>query len=80
MANPKKKVSKTNEALVAQELQAAERSSEFQKLRTEITQTPANPIEAKLDRIIELLEGTLTMKQKGADFSANPWWNRFLDK
>lgn len=41
---------------------------------------PANPIEAKLDRIIELLEGTLTMKPRGADFSANPWWDKFIDK
>lgn len=76
MANPKKKVTKTNEA----EMQSAERESEFLKLRKEITQTPANPIEAKLDRIIELLEGTLSMKQKGADFSANPWWDKFLDR
>lgn len=79
MANPKKKVSKTNEQ-VEQALQAAERNSEFMRLRKEITQTPANPIEAKLDRIIELLEGTLSMKQKGADFSANPWWDKFLDR
>lgn len=71
-----KKVSKTNDA----EMQAAERSSEFLKLRKEITQTPANPIEQKLDRIIELLEGTLETKAKGLDFSANPWWDRFLDK
>ena len=76
MANPKKKVSKTNDA----EMQASERNSEYMRLRKEITQTPANPIEQKLDRIIELLEGTLETKQKGLDFSANPWWDRFLDK
>lgn len=69
-----KKVTKTNEA----EMQAAERNSEYMRLRKEITQTPANPIEQKLDRIIELLEGTLETKQKGLDFSANPWWDRFL--
>lgn len=39
-----------------------------------------NPIEAKLDRIIELLEGTLHTKQKGLDLSENVWWNKFLDK
>lgn len=41
---------------------------------------PVNPIEQKLDRIIELLEGTLQTKAKGIDFSANPWWDRFLEK
>ena len=40
---------------------------------------PQNPIEAKLDRIIELLEGTLQIKQKGLDLTS-PWWNKFLDK
>lgn len=77
MANPKtKKVSKTNEV----ELKAAERNTEFMELRKEITKAPANPIEQKLDRIIELLEGTLVTKQKGLDFSANPWWDKFLEK
>lgn len=76
MANPKKKVTKTNDA----EMQAAERNTEFMRLRKEITAAPANPIEQKLDRIIELLEGTLETKQKGLDFSANPWWDRFLGK
>ncbi len=76
MANPKKKVSKTNEA----EMQASERNTEFMRLRKEITDAQVNPIEQKLDRIIELLEGTLSMKPKGADFSANPWWDKFLDR
>ena len=62
------------------EMQASERNTEFMRLRKEITDAPANPIEQKLDRIIELLEGTLETKQKGIDFSANPWWDRFLDK
>lgn len=38
-----------------------------------------NSIEAKLDRIIELLEGTLYIKNKGLDLTS-PWWNKFLDK
>lgn len=37
MANPKKKVSKTNDA----EMQASERNSEFMRLRKEITAAPA---------------------------------------
>lgn len=39
-----------------------------------------SPIEAKLDRIIELLEGTIQIKQKGLDLSENVWWNKLLDK
>lgn len=42
-------------------------------------QQNTSAIEAKLDRIIELLEGTLMIKEKGLDLTS-PWWNRFLDK
>lgn len=46
----------------------------------EVPQQTQNPIEAKLDRIIELLEGTLMIKEKGLDLTNNIWWNKFLDK
>lgn len=34
-------------------------------------------IEDKLDRIIELLEGALTVKQQGLNLTGK-WWDRFL--
>jgi hypothetical protein len=49
-------------------------------LAEEVPQQTQNPIEAKLDRIIELLEGTLMIKEKGLDLTNNIWWNKFLDK
>lgn len=39
-----------------------------------------NPIEAKLDRIIVLLEGTLQVKSKGFDFKSNPLWEKMIDR
>ena len=36
-------------------------------------------VEQKLDRIIELLEGTLSIKQKGLDLSSNAWFSKSLD-
>lgn len=34
----------------------------------------------KLDRIIELLEGTLQVKNKGFDFKSNPLWEKMIDR
>lgn len=39
-----------------------------------------NSIEAKLDRIIVLLEGTLQVKSKGFDFKSNPLWEKMIDR
>lgn len=34
----------------------------------------------RLDRIIELLEGTLQVKSKGFDFKSNPLWEKMIDR
>lgn len=39
-----------------------------------------NDINKKLDRIIELLEGTLVTKPQGFNLQDNPWLDRMLSK
>lgn len=38
-----------------------------------------DPVIERLDRIIALLEGTLTVDKKGLKLDS-PWWSRFLDR
>lgn len=38
-----------------------------------------DPLLTRLDRIIELLEGTLTVDRKGLKLDS-PWWEKFLGK
>lgn len=40
---------------------------------------PNDPVIERLDRIIALLEGTLTVDRKGLKLDS-PWWERFLGK
>lgn len=44
------------------------------------TAMPIDDINKKLDRIIELLEGTLVMKNQGFNLQDNPWLDRMLSK
>lgn len=44
------------------------------------TATPLDDINKKLDRIIELLEGTLVTKNQGFNLQDNPWLDRMLKK
>lgn len=37
-----------------------------------------DPLLTRLDRIIELLEGTLSVDKKGLKLDS-PWWNKMLD-
>lgn len=41
---------------------------------------PLDDINKKLDRIIELLEGTLVTKNQGFNLKDNPWLDRMLSK
>ena len=40
---------------------------------------PKDPVIERLDRIIELLEGTLTVDKKGLKLDTS-WWEKFLGK
>lgn len=40
--------------------------------------TGQDPVLQRLDRIIELLEGTLSVDKKGLKLDS-PWWNKMLD-
>lgn len=42
------------------------------------TAVPLDDINKKLDRIIELLEGTLVTKNQGFNLQDNPWLDRML--
>lgn len=44
------------------------------------TAVPLDDINRKLDRIIELLEGTLVTKNQGFNLQDNPWLDRMLSK
>ena len=44
------------------------------------TAVPLDDINRKLDRIIELLEGTLVTQNKGFNLQDNPWLDRMLSK
>lgn len=44
------------------------------------TAVPLDDISKKLDRIIELLEGTLVTKNQGFDLQDNPWLDRMISK
>jgi len=44
------------------------------------TAVPQDDISKKLDRIIELLEGTLVTKPQGFRLQDNPWLDRMLSK
>lgn len=44
------------------------------------TAVPLDDISKKLDRIIELLEGTLITQHKGFNLQDNPWLDRMLSK
>lgn len=44
------------------------------------TAVPLDDINKKLDRIIELLEGTLVTKNQGFNLQDNPWLDRMLSK
>lgn len=44
------------------------------------TAVPLDDISKKLDRIIELLEGTLVTKNQGFNLKDNPWLDRMLSK
>lgn len=44
------------------------------------TAVPLDDISKKLDRIIELLEGTLVTKNQGFNLQDNPWLDRMLSK
>ena len=44
------------------------------------TAVPLDDINKKLDRIIELLEGTLVTKNQGFNLKDNPWLDRMLSK
>lgn len=44
------------------------------------TAVPLDDISKKLDRIIELLEGTLITQNKGFNLQDNPWLDRMLSK
>ena len=44
------------------------------------TAVPLDDINHKLDRIIELLEGTLVTKNQGFNLQDNPWLDRMVSK
>lgn len=44
------------------------------------TAVPLDDISKKLDRIIELLEGTLVTKNQGFNLQDNPWLDRMISK
>ena len=44
------------------------------------TAVPLDDINRKLDRIIELLEGTLVTKNQGFNLKDNPWLDKMLSR